>query len=1016
MLKSKFGKKIMASVMAAAMAVSATAVGVSSITAFAGDQLGEGTFNEGVGLPWHICESATGVMKFDIADGVYNILIEETGGVGNGGEGRWDCQFRHRGLTMKPNHTYRITYSVNPSNAGKMYVKMGDMTNDDAEYWHGNGKELKMTYQEGISQSTLVDTLKNASPTGKEIKYYEGWDNWKNITIPANTWTTVAFEFDLSEIDSVEHGSQGSAEGVAEYTFHLGGTTPQYGQSFECFPKGTIVKFDNMALIDMTDSKYDWPEEPVYEEVGIEVNQVGYYPNLNKKATLICSEESADTTAKPYQIKDSSGKVVHEGMTDVSNSSNQDSGSWTYNQIIDFSDFKTPGKGYTIECDGKTSYPFNIGDDVYDTMTTNAMNYFYQNRSGEDISANYITSGDASKLARKGGHMTDMAYVQDDWVYIMPQESNENKNALNSQYKKNGQIDVTGGWYDAGDHGKYVVNGGVSVWTLLSLYDRDVNKGDISKWEDGSGTVVIPETGNSIPDILDEVKVEIDFFKKMQRDDGMVYHKIHDFKWTGLCVAPADDELDRVVKPVTYAATLNFAAALAQYSRLIQPYNPSEATECLAAAEKAYKAAKASYKEWDGVAGGAGDTATIKSLYAPLAQNKGGGPYGDTEVKDEFYWAECELYITSGKKEYKDALLKYQNANGGKGALEVDTALYGGENNGSVGSFTWGTLSSLGTLSMSINAKSMLEKGLLTQAEVDKIQESVKQAADYFVELEDSSDWGVPYRGHDYTATVWSVGEGLKPVNLVNGYEWGSSSFMMNNAMVMGIAYDIDKEPQYINGVSTAFDYVLGRNPMEFTYVTGYGTHGLKNPHHRWWSNQLNSEYPAAPAGVLSGGPNSEMQDPMVQGKGYKAGTMAPMKCYLDNVEAWSVNECTINWNSPLVWVASFLEDEAPKVSDVETTTTKKGETTTTTTTTSKQGETTTSGGEGDALWGDVNVDDKISLSDVILLNKYIAGTYEPTAQGKINAACDQSDDEINFKDTTALMKAMLGLVKLPVK
>lgn len=67
-------------------------------------------------------------------------------------------------------------------------------------------------------------------------------------------------------------------------------------------------------------------------------------------------------------------------------------------------------------------------------------------------------------------------------------------------------------------------------------------------------------------------------------------------------------------------------------------------------------------------------------------------------------------------------------------------------------------------------------------------------------------------------------------------------------------------------------------------------------------------------------------------------------------------------------------------------------------------------------LYGDINVDDKISLSDVILLNKFIAKTYEPTAQGKLNAACDQTDDEINFKDTTALMKAMLGLVNLPIK
>ena len=111
-------------------------------------------------------------------------------------------------------------------------------------------------------------------------------------------------------------------------------------------------------------------------------------------------------------------------------------------------------------------------------MTTNAMNYFYQNRSGVNIDAAYITSqgenSDKSKLARKAGHNPDTAYIQNKWVYIIPDE--------NSIEKNNGTIDVTGGWYDAGDHGKYVVNGGVSMWTLLNLYESDLMAGDASKW------------------------------------------------------------------------------------------------------------------------------------------------------------------------------------------------------------------------------------------------------------------------------------------------------------------------------------------------------------------------------------------------------------------------------------------------------------------------------------------------------------------------------------------------------
>ena len=261
---------------------------------------------------------------------------------------------------------------------------------------------------------------------------------------------------------------------------------------------------------------------------------------------------------------------------------------------------------------------------------------------------------------------------------------------------------------------------------------------------------------------------------------------------------------------------------------------------------------------------------------------------------------------------------------------------------------------------------------------------------------------------------------------------------VMNNAITMALAYDIDHEAKYINGVSTAMDYILGRNVIEQSYVTGYGEHCLKYPHHRWWSGQLDAErFPYAPDGVLSGGPNSQMQDPMIQGAGYKAGSLAPMACYLDNVEAWSVNECTINWNSPLVWIASFLEDEAPNVNkdtDVTTTTTTDPDSTTTTTTTvatttasgettaattAASGATTTTAGSTTAVdpnadnIGDVNLDGVVDILDAVMLNKYLAGVVQLSDQAYRNANCDQSADDINNvgeKDTTALVRFVLNM------
>ena len=1038
MLKKKLGKKALAFASAAVMAVSATATGLTalSMTAFAGEELGEGTFENGKGLPWHICENATAVMKFDITDGIYAIKLENIGGTANGGESRWDCQFRHRNLTIESGHTYRITYSVKPSNSGHMYPKLGNMSNDDQELWHSNGEELSMSYEEGLTQTQLEDKLKSASKTGNKVDYGQGWDAWYNKEYPANQWTTVAYEFQATE----------TVKGTAEWTFHMGGQG-NYAK-MDCFPKDTVILFDNLALIDTTDDKTDYKAEAAYEPTGVEVNQVGYYPNGKKVATVVLSD--GDTQKYDYEIKDASGKTVYSGTTD-GNTQYDKSGAWDYTQQIDFTDFTTEGKGYTLTVAGKTSLPFDIDKNLYEkynekSMLTYALNYFYQNRA-MDTDDQYIPSpqtvdGSSKTLGRKDSNHwpNDTAYIADKWVYIYTSKPSYSQS-----------IDVSGGWFDAGDYGKYVVNGGISLWTLMNMYERSKMVGKADKFGDDSSVMTIPENKNGIPDILDECKIELDFFLKMIRDDGMVYHKAHDYKWTGLAVAPYDQNENgkenkapmRIVKPVTYAATLNASAAFAQAARLFKDYDAAYAKTMEDAAIKTYAAAQKNYKpftSWGGDTKGEGGI-SADIMYAPLDQNKGGGPYGDTEVSDEFYWAACELYITTGDKTYYDELMKYgTNAYGTDNAkaLEISTTLVGGENNGSFSLFTWGTLNSVGSISLYVNSQDMLDKGLLTQDEVNTLKAQVLKAADSVLEVQNKSAYGIPYVGHDYDTTVWKYdaasGKGeSQTLSLEGGYEWGSNSMVINNSMALALAYDASKDVKYIDGVTTAMDYLMGRNPLEQGYVTGYGEHPTKYPHHRFWSGQLNSnDFPYAPYGVLSGGPNSNMEDPMVQGQGYKVGSIAPMKCYLDNVEAWSVNECTINWNSPLCWVASFLDDEAPNIvrdsSDTKPTTTTDNKTTATTATsdndssstasTDKSGEsttTTTNGGSvtpGDVLLGDTNLDGRVDITDAVLLNKKAANAVDFNAQQLLNGDCYDQNGEIDGNDATALLKFLVHIIK----
>ena len=104
-------------------------------------------------------------------------------------------------------------------------------------------------------------------------------------------------------------------------------------------------------------------------------------------------------------------------------------------------------------------------------------------------------------------------------------------------------------------------------------------------------------------------------------------------------------------------------------------------------------------------------------------------------------------------------------------------------------------------------------------------------------------------------------------------------------------------------------NYLLGRNPMGMSYVAGYGTRAMKNPHHRVWAHQKDPRQPEAPPGAVAGGPNSMLQDPYIRKLG-KSGCPA-QTCYVDHVESYSTNEVAINWNAPLAWDAAFLDDVA---------------------------------------------------------------------------------------------------------
>ncbi|MEV0715271.1 glycoside hydrolase family 9 protein [Asanoa sp. NPDC050611] len=555
----------------------------------------------------------------------------------------------------------------------------------------------------------------------------------------------------------------------------------------------------------------------------VRVNQVGYLLHGPKNATLVTEA----TTPVPWQLKNAAGTVVARG---TSTPRGVDASSGQNVQTISMA-YARKGTGYTLVADGETSRPFDIGTDFYEQLRLDALKFYYTQRSGVPID-DALRPG----YGRPAGHVGVAPNLGDTDVPCQPGVCDY-------------RLDVSGGWYDAGDHGKYVVNGGISVHQLMSEYERVGQS-----WTLRDGTLALPESGNRVPDILDEARFEQEFLLKMQVPAGqpyagMAHHKIHDAAWTGLPLLPHLDPQPRELHRVSTAATLNLAATAAQAARVFRPFDKRFAQRNLAAAKAAWAAAKAN-----------------PALYADPADGVGGGAYNDDDVTDEFYWAAAELYITTGDRVYRDAIL----------ASPVHTADIWRDRG-----FDWGHTAQLGRIDLATLPNKLPDR--------HRVRASVVAGADRYLATARAHPYGIPYAPAE------------------NTFDWGSNNLVLNNAVVLAAAYDITGRDRYRDGVLETMDYIFGRNALNQSYVTGYGEVASHNQHSRWYARQLNPDLPNPPRGTLSGGPNSSIQDPVAQ---QKLQGCAPQFCYIDDIESWSTNELTINWNAPLAWIAGFVADQ----------------------------------------------------------------------------------------------------------
>ncbi len=290
----------------------------------------------------------------------------------------------------------------------------------------------------------------------------------------------------------------------------------------------------------------------------------------------------------------------------------------------------------------------------------------------------------------------------------------------------------------------------------------------------------------------------------------------------------------------------------------------------------------------------------------------------------------------------------------------------GGEDNGVTGPFDWGNVQGLGTITLALVPNSLPEE------DIKEAKENIIEAAEVFVNNENKEGYGTPMTEGSYGSPLSDEASSGD-----EGYPWGSNSFVVNEGIVMAYANDFsDKnDNKYINGAARAMDYILGCNPNVQSYVTGYGSNPLENPHHRFWAYQADETFPKAPAGAMSGGPNSGLEDPWVKGSGWKPGSRPAAKCFMDNIESWSTNEVTINWNAPFAWVSSYMDDNSDQ----------KG---------------------SQVLKGDVNNDGEIDAMDYIAAQKYVMDPLSITIN-KENADLN-GDSKIDTADLFALRKMII--------
>lgn len=655
----------------------------------------------------------------------------------------------------------------------------------------------------------------------------------------------------------------------------------------------------------------------------IKVNQVGYTCNGNKNAKVSCFKKFGSLSGKRFEIvNQETEEVVFSDVLSDATTDTKISGEDIYE--INFNSVTQQGTYYiripdanlnvsaltprdkenNLKTDTLISVTFKIGDDIYNEMLSDMSKYYYYQRQGLDLQEKY-----AQQFARENLHPNDISVKR--W-------SDRNNPSAET-------FDVSQGWYDAGDYGKYVSPAATSVENLLLAYE-------LFPQEFEKINPNIPETDktsdlySNAPAILSEIKWELDMLLKLEHSnkdgsfyvaanykDGTMY--IEDTLYSTSDYNSSAEEIDLR----SHLATVDMSAMLAHAYIVYKdiPEYSDFAEQCLETSIRAWNWANNPVNEKHMSIGAGNRTYT----------------FTQEDLDRSMYWAAGTLFRAS----------KFAN----KDCSEYENYLISNCENENVNTCFTGN-----SLGYSHKGRSFL--GFFHYLyQNDNPSNQIKAVFSKF------EPWRNRILNYDSFGTDYPEW----------GYWWGSNMVLAQSSMTLFLGSvvleGIDNIPiEVLNSNQSAFNYLLGVNPISFSYVSGYGENSVKNIYSAIYSKDAKLTPYQCPKGYVTEGANSSNNRHLSKYNG---------KCYMDSDAEWTTNENTIYGNAAMIFLTSAIMSQTTP----------------------------------DLVTGDVNADNKFNILDIALLKKWLLD-IPSTELANWKSGDLNHDDTLNILDLSIMKQKFI--------